>query len=385
MGCQLEIPEVTPKRGKGYNCSSLYNCKSKANFHSIFTDPSSEADHVSSSQTLTAHTYCQNFTDTKGRLCFTQQHGDLFHLAGDNTSLAHCVSSDMKMSDGIAFLCKQKFGRVEELLKFKPQVGKCYYLNDKERKIFYLVTKKRFHDKPRYHDLEQSLQNLRNLCDNLKVKNLAMPKIGCGLDKLDWTIVSKIIDTIFDTSETQITVYFLQTLSNLTTQPIVSDVQTINKVELSKQVDNVYVTIQGKPQHGYSRCIIEAFINDHPVQTLIDTGADSCYIDQNLCHQLGLQVEPYDCDVIVGNQQRISVLGKVIVPVTIVDCQYPIVCIVVAVLSHELILGWDGFITKYHGIIDSKTNILRLLRPTISNNNFLYLEDSLTLPPFTEC
>ena len=61
MGCQLEIPEVTPKRGKGYNCSSLYNCKSKANFHSIFTDPSSEADHVSTSQTLTAHTYCQNF------------------------------------------------------------------------------------------------------------------------------------------------------------------------------------------------------------------------------------------------------------------------------------------------------------------------------------
>ena len=100
---------------------------------------------------------------------------------------------------------------------------------------------------------------------------------------------------------------------------------------------------------------------------------------------MGLQVEPYDCEVIVGNQQRISVLGKVIVPVTIVDCQYPIVCIVVAVLSHELILGWDGVITKYHGIIDSKTNILRLLRPTISNNNFLYLEDSLTLPPFTEC
>jgi hypothetical protein len=57
---------------------------------------------------------------------------------------------------------------------------------------------------------------------------------------------------------------------------------------------------------------------------------------------LRIQVEPYDCDVIAGNQQRISVLGKVIVPVTIVECQYQIVCIVVAVLSHELILGWDG-------------------------------------------
>jgi hypothetical protein len=173
MGCQPEIPEVTPKRGNGYNCSSLYNCKSQTSFNSIFTDHSSEADHVSTSQTQTAKTYCQNFTDTKGRLCFTQQNGDLFQLAGENTSLAHCVSIDMKMSD----VFKQKFGRVEELLKFKPQHGKCYYLNDKERKIFYLVTKKRFQDKPRYRDLEKRLQNLRNLCDTLKVKNLAMPRI----------------------------------------------------------------------------------------------------------------------------------------------------------------------------------------------------------------
>ena len=79
----------------------------------------------------------------------------------------------MKMSD----VFKQKFGRVEELLKFKPQHGKCYYLNDKERKIFYIVTKKRFQDKPRYRELEKSLQNLRNLCDTFKVKNLAMPRI----------------------------------------------------------------------------------------------------------------------------------------------------------------------------------------------------------------
>ncbi len=77
---------MTRKRGKGYNCSSLYNCKSETNFNSIFTEHSSEADHFSFSQTLTSHTYCQNFADTKGRLCFTQQNGDLFHLAGDNNS-----------------------------------------------------------------------------------------------------------------------------------------------------------------------------------------------------------------------------------------------------------------------------------------------------------
>jgi transposase InsO family protein len=78
-------------------------------------------------------------------------------------------------------------------------------------------------------------------------------------------------------------------------------------------------------------------------------------------------------------------MGKVLVPVTIADCQYPIVCIVVEVLSYPLILGWNGFLVEYQAVIDSATNIVRLLRPSVVDNSYLYLHETVILPPFTEC
>ena len=45
---------------------------------------------------------------------------------------------------------------------------------------------------------------------NNQVKNIAMPKIGCGLDRLEWNNVRKlIIDTFSDTAIT-IDVYLLE-------------------------------------------------------------------------------------------------------------------------------------------------------------------------------
>jgi hypothetical protein len=136
----------------------------------------------------------------------------------------------MKMSEGIAALFKRKFSRIDEILKSKPTTGKCYYLDDNQRKIFYLVTKQNFYDKSNYSDLESSLKNLNRLCDRFKIARLAMPKIGCGLDKLNWDIVAKIIDIVFNTSTTQKTVYFRHSLFNLTTQPSVNDSDTIKKI-----------------------------------------------------------------------------------------------------------------------------------------------------------
>jgi len=82
--------------------------------------------------------------------------------------------------------------------------------------------------------------------------------------------------------------------------------------------------------------------------------------------------------------QKLTVQGKVLVVVTIADCQYSVVCVVVEVLSYPIILGWDGFLVKYHAVIDSVKKNVRLLKPSTSNDRYLYLEDSITVPPFTE-
>ena len=53
---------------------------------------------------------------------------------------------------------------------------------------------------------------------------------------------------------------------------------------------------------------------------------------KNLCQRPHMPVEPYDCEVIVGNQERLAIL------VTIVECRYQMVCVVVEVLSYSLLL-----------------------------------------------
>ena len=67
--------------------------------------------------------------------------GDLF-AAPSNHSLAHCVSEDLHMSQGIAKQFKNQFGNIEELLLQSPKVGSVVYLKSGERYIYYLVTKK---------------------------------------------------------------------------------------------------------------------------------------------------------------------------------------------------------------------------------------------------
>lgn len=54
------------------------------------------------------------------------------------------------------------------------------------RYVYYLVTKPRFTDKPTYESLEHSLASLHHLMKESNVTELAIPRLGCGLDRLTW-------------------------------------------------------------------------------------------------------------------------------------------------------------------------------------------------------
>ena len=139
---------------------------------------------------------------------FTVVKGDLFSASSD-VSLAHCVRSDFLMGGGIAAEFKTRFKRVDELLSQKVKAGGCAVIQDGKRHLFYLVTKKLTSDKPNYHDFEASLVEMRKLCFKYGIRHLAMPKIGCGIDLLDWTKVGQILSKVFANSNTNITVYEL--------------------------------------------------------------------------------------------------------------------------------------------------------------------------------
>ncbi|NXX12098.1 OARD1 deacetylase, partial [Podargus strigoides] len=134
--------------------------------------------------------------------------GDLFSCP-QTDSLAHCISEDCRMGAGVAVLFKKKFGGVQELLDQQKKTGEVAVLQRDDRYIYYLITKKKVSHKPTYEDMRKSLEAMKNHCLNNGVTDISMPKIGCGLDRLDWNKVSAILGEVFEDTDINITVYSL--------------------------------------------------------------------------------------------------------------------------------------------------------------------------------
>lgn len=113
------------------------------------------------------------------------------------------------MGAGIAVLFKKKFGGVQELLNQEKKYGEVAVLKRDGRYIYYLITKKRASYKPTYKNLQKSLEAMKSHCLKNGVTELSMPKIGCGLDHLQWENISTIIEEVFEGTDIRITVYTL--------------------------------------------------------------------------------------------------------------------------------------------------------------------------------
>ena len=88
-------------------------------------------------------------------------------------------------------------------------VGEVASINSHGKDIFYMVTKKVYYGKPTYKTLESCLMELYFELKLRNIKKISMPKIGCGLDKLNWDSVEKIIKKIFVDVDVDITIYVL--------------------------------------------------------------------------------------------------------------------------------------------------------------------------------
>lgn len=141
---------------------------------------------------------------------------DLFDAPASTYSLAHCVSSDFAMGAGIAKEFRRRFGGHERIKRLHDQgvrVGGVAVLNGIEdsidrKNIYYLVTKQRYHDKPTYRSMREALQNLRIEIEKRREdKFLAIPKLGCGLDRLAWSKVRQMIQDVFHDCDITISVY----------------------------------------------------------------------------------------------------------------------------------------------------------------------------------
>lgn len=135
-------------------------------------------------------------------MTFQELEQDLFTVE-ESYMLAHCISADAKMGAGIAVAFCQHFdlSSLQEQASSTPlDVGSCYRVG----RVLNLVTKPKYWQKPSYSTLTEALTDMRNLCVQDGIDQVAMPRIGCGLDRLRWDKTRQIIQKVF--AETDIDV-----------------------------------------------------------------------------------------------------------------------------------------------------------------------------------
>lgn len=125
--------------------------------------------------------------------------------------IAHCISGDFALGAGVAKQIDEAFG-VKEMLNAEwgddNEIRTCNCCIPVGN-VLNLVTKRRYWHKPTLDSLREALEDMRLLAENEHIRKIAMPKIGCGLDKLDWEDVSPMIQDVFKDTGVEIMVCYL--------------------------------------------------------------------------------------------------------------------------------------------------------------------------------
>jgi O-acetyl-ADP-ribose deacetylase (regulator of RNase III) len=118
--------------------------------------------------------------------------------------LAHCISADFALGAGIAKkfdeVYNMRFKLFREYDMYEYEGGDALLIDN----VFNLVTKKKCYHKPTYESIEAALETMKDIMDFNSTTKLAMPKIGCGLDKCEWDTVYDIICEVFEDTDVEI-------------------------------------------------------------------------------------------------------------------------------------------------------------------------------------
>lgn len=112
-------------------------------------------------------------------------------LPGD--AILHCVSADFRMRKGLAKAIRQLFPQLPDVSG--ARVGDCIPQRTPGGAfVLHLVTKERFFQKPTADDLLHAVASAAGLIAALpEVHRIRLPRVGCGLDRLDWPTVRPLV------------------------------------------------------------------------------------------------------------------------------------------------------------------------------------------------
>ncbi len=135
-------------------------------------------------------------------MIYKEEIRDLFSVP-DDYYLAHCISADFALGAGIAVEFVKRFDMRQKLNLIYPYyeinwksnglIGDCKLVD----RVFNLITKEHYWNKPTYISMLIALESMYSICINKGIRKIAIPIIGCGLDKLEWGKVSELIKKTF--------------------------------------------------------------------------------------------------------------------------------------------------------------------------------------------
>lgn len=120
--------------------------------------------------------------------------------------LAHCINASFELGAGIAKTFNSVYNMRFKLVKrhgnYVYHGGDALLVDN----VFNLVTKNTRWDRPTYDSLRESLEMMKEYMCFLDITKIAMPKIGCGLDRLSWDEVYDIICEVFEGMDVDIVI-----------------------------------------------------------------------------------------------------------------------------------------------------------------------------------
>lgn len=178
-------------------------------------------------------------------MVYKEEVRDLFTVP-QGYMLAHCISADFNLGGGIAKqFCEHYDMRNRLFADYRPDfdvVGLALQIDN----VYNLVTKRYVHNSPTYENLTMALEDMKNNMVYNGRKKLAMPRIGCGLDGLNWKIVCSIIKDIFGDTNIEILVCMRE-------EDFVEDVESTDYEDYKYDKIDEY-ECDCKECQGYSSC-----------------------------------------------------------------------------------------------------------------------------------
>lgn len=154
---------------------------------------------------------------------YTEKYNDVTKMPSEYV-IAHCISCDCAMGAGVVIpiMNKHPFLKrycIEYVRKQNkefnlPSLGTAYRYQDQNGTVYNMFTKRFVGYKAGVGiSYEYYLKTLEKCLIDVKKQMLtnnetfiAMPKIGCGLDKCKWEDVSKLIKSVFENTDINIVI-----------------------------------------------------------------------------------------------------------------------------------------------------------------------------------